>query len=188
MAAGGTAAHAAVVADSGNFQPRSHGPARAPVAIGGAALLVLAGGVVTVLLGLPGSAGAITPAAATSPQRAVEGYYQALEARSGPRAFALLCPARQAGGYHSFALTLSQDLASGTGIRTWTRAGSPTVRGHLAAVPGHLVLTNGTVVAITVVLQRGGSTWRVCGSDLGGILPAPGGAPGAAGGGSGQPA
>lgn len=120
-----------------------------------------------------GPVAVLTPAAATSPERAADGYYQALVARSGSRAFALLCPARQAGGYRRFAGTLSQDLTSGTGIRTWTRTGGAMTRGRLAIVPGRLVLQDGTATPILVVLVRAGASWRVCGSNLGGILPAP---------------
>jgi hypothetical protein len=48
------------------------------------------------------------------------------------------------------------------------------VSGRLAAVPGEVDLANGEATQIVVILAEESNVWRVCSSDLGGVLPGPG--------------
>ncbi|HEV7209369.1 MAG TPA: hypothetical protein VGN54_11595 [Mycobacteriales bacterium] len=117
---------------------------------------------------------AITAAEATTPQKAADGYYQALAARSAQRAFALLCSVRQAAGYSGYSSSVSRNVNSGTGIKSWKRTGAPQIAGDQASVQGRLVLDDGDSTLITLVLLQEGGKWRICTSNLGGILPGPG--------------
>lgn len=130
---------------------------------------------------LPDSA---APTDDTDPVSVTKAYYAELAAKHPTAAFSLLCSARQ----QSMPLSLytqayAQDVSTGTGITTFTQSGQQEEQGNQAAVPGTLVLADKESVPITVLLMKEGASWRVCSSDLGGVLPNPGmGSSGSSGG------
>jgi len=155
------------------LRPRRRGRVTALIAV---ALVLLIGAGTVSLTRHPDQPQTLTAANATTPQRASDGYYKALISRAPRRAFDLLCSARRAAGYAGYGASVSQNVASGTGIKSWRRTAAPQIAGDKATVAGQLVLDDGDSTPITLALLREGGTWRICTSDLGGILPGPGGA------------
>lgn len=149
-------------------------------ATGAFALAIIVVAVVTVVIRNTDSspAGKLT-AARSTPQKATDAYYAAVKAKDATKAFGLICAAQQANGESSFARMVDQDEKTGTGVRSWTRTGPSLVQGDRATVAGTLVLANGTSTPLSVLLTRASDGWRVCSSNLGGILPGPGTSPGA---------
>jgi len=125
-------------------------------------LAVLVGGIVTALLPRSDS---------TSPRAVVDAYYRALIRSDEGVAFGLLCTQQQQSGLAPYAAFVAADERTGTGITRWRSKPGVTVRGDEAAVSGDLVLANGSGTPIQVVAVRQAGRWRVCGSNLGGILP-----------------
>jgi MFS family permease len=127
----------------------------------------------------PGPTATVTPStsAAVSVAAAVtDSYYAAVEKGDARAAYRLLC-ARQRIGYAVYAARIAVNTRTGTGITRFRRTGIGTVRGRLAAVPGEVDLANGLATPIVVLLVESSGRWRVCSSNLGGVLPAPGTTP-----------
>lgn len=117
-----------------------------------------------------------------SPGSTADGYYRALAKDDAPTAYRLLCQRQRQLSTSSYATEVRQIRASGTGISSWTRTSSQQ-RDEVAVVTGHLTLANGEGTDIQVLEVRESGSWRVCGSNLGGVLPPVG--QGSTGGGSG---
>jgi hypothetical protein len=100
-------------------------------------------------------------------------YYLALKREDPQAAYGLLCPARQL-SYSEYAAEVATDTRTGTGITSFTLAGPGQVKGLTAAVPAHVSLADGEQTPIVVLLSYSSGAWRVCSSNLGGILPGPG--------------
>lgn len=140
--------------------------------IGVAALLVLVGGIATAVVRLSGSEA--TTAGVDAPRAAVDAYYAALQRKDAAAAFSLLCSVQQQSGEPSFGDLVRRNDATGTGIAQWRSTPSTTSGADVAQVPGTLTLGDGTVNPLTVALLRERGAWRVCNSDLGGVIPGPG--------------
>jgi hypothetical protein len=122
----------------------------------------------------PTSTGPSGGSAAVSAASAVtDSYYAAVKKGDARAAYRLLCT-RQRIGYAVYAARIALNRRTGTGITRFRRTGIGTVRGRLAAVPGEVDLANGEATPIVVILAEESSAWRVCSSDLGGVLPGPG--------------
>jgi hypothetical protein len=102
-----------------------------------------------------------------------DGYYAAVKRGDAHAAYVLLCQ-RQQLGYAAYAARVARNVRTGTGITNFRRTGVGTVRGKLAAVPGEVDLANGSDTPIVVLLVEESGGWRVCSSNLGGVLPGPG--------------
>jgi hypothetical protein len=89
-------------------------------------------------------------------------------------AYQLLCE-RQRIGYADYAARVARNTRTGTGIASFRLTANAQVRGALAAVPGQVGLDDGDTTPIVVLLVDESGDWRVCSSNLGGVLPAPGG-------------
>jgi hypothetical protein len=155
------------------------------------ALVVLAVGVVVVIgrhgAGDPSTRAAPVPSASTSPTpvtappgRSVsaadvvtDGYYAAVTRGDARSAYRLLC-GRQRIGYAVYAARIALNARTGTGVSSFRRTGKGTVNGRLAAVPGQVDLANGEATPIVVLLVEESGAWRICSSNLGGVLPGPG--------------
>lgn len=145
--------------------------------------LLLAGSVTALLRSGDGSAtraggGTATPSATDpglEPRTAVDAYYAALIARDPTAAFALLCRVQQQSGLAPYRALVERNQRTGSGVAQWQSMPDVKVRGDEADVSGTIVLENqlGTPIRVTLLLEAAG--WRVCGSNLGGILPGPGG-------------
>ncbi len=138
-----------------------------PLVAGLVLLAALAGGLVVLDRSGGGQDG--------SPRKVVAAYYAALVRLDAPAAFGRLCSEQQQSGLAAYDREIHADDATGTGIRSWKGAGGVTVHGDEARVPGRLVLTGGMQTDIVVGLVRPAGVWKVCGSDLGGVIPGPGG-------------
>lgn len=149
-------------------------------ATGAFALAIIVVAVVTVVIRTTDDspAGKLT-AARSTPQKSTDGYYAAVHAGDATKAFAFLCPARQAAGLSSFSASVTQDRQTGTGVKSWTRTGPTQIQGDQAIVGGVVTLDNGAATPLSVQLLKASDGWRVCSSNLGGILPGPGTNPGA---------
>jgi hypothetical protein len=137
-----------------------------------------------------GRADSHPPSAATSPRPAASGTprgsaavsaasavtdssYAAVKKGDARTAYRLLC-SRQRIGYAVYAARIALNTRTGTGITRFRRTGIGTARGRLAAVPGEVDLANGETTPIVVILAEESNVWRVCSSNLGGVLPGPG--------------
>jgi hypothetical protein len=118
--------------------------------------------------GAPGASAAVSAAAAVT-----DSYYAAVKKGDARAAYRLLC-SRQRIGYAVYAARIELNTRTGTGVTRFRRTGNGTVRGLLAAVPGEVDLANGEATPIVVILAEESNVWRVCSSDLGGVLPGPG--------------
>jgi hypothetical protein len=118
--------------------------------------------------GTPGGPAALSAASAVT-----DSYYAAVKKGDARTAYRLLC-ARQRIGYAVYAARVVRNTRTGTGITRFRRTGIGTVQGRLAAVPGEVDLANGEATPIVVILAEESNVWRVCSSNLGGVLPAPG--------------
>jgi hypothetical protein len=118
--------------------------------------------------GLPSGSAAESAAAVVTDR-----YYAAVKKADARTAYRLLC-ARQRIGYAVYAARIALNTRTGTGITRFRRTGIGTVSGRLAAVPGEVDLANGEATPIVVILAEESRVWRVCSSNLGGVLPAPG--------------
>jgi hypothetical protein len=118
--------------------------------------------------GTPGGSAALSAASAVT-----DSYYAAVKKGDARAAYRLLC-ARQRIGYAVYAARIALNTRTGTGITGFRRTGLGTVRGPVAAVPGEVQLANGESTPIVVILAEESTVWRVCSSDLGGVLPGPG--------------
>lgn len=149
-------------------------------ATGAFALAIIVVAVVTVVIRTTDDspAGKLT-AARSTPQKSTDGYYAAVHAGDATKAFAFLCPAQQARGLSSFSANVTQDKQTGTGIKSWTRTGPTQLQGDQAIVGGVVTLDIGAATPISVQLLKESDGWRVCSSNLGGILPAAGTSSGA---------
>jgi hypothetical protein len=116
----------------------------------------------------PGGSAAASAAAAVT-----DSYYTAVKKGDARAAYRLLCT-RQRIGYAVYAARVARNARTGTGITRFRRTGIGTVQGRLAAVPGEVDLANGEATPIVVILAEESNVWRVCSSNLGGVLPAPG--------------
>jgi hypothetical protein len=116
----------------------------------------------------PGGSAAVSAANAVA-----DSYYAAVKQGDARAAYRLLC-ARQRIGFAVYASRIALNTRTGTGIRRFRRTGIGTVRGRLAAVPGEVDLADGAATPIVVILTEESNVWRVCSSNLGGVLPAPG--------------
>ncbi len=174
-------AHGQPTAGAGQVPGRGRRPSRSVVALGVAALAVaLAGGLVA---GLSHGSGASSPLIpADAPRAAADAYYAALVRNDAPAAFELLCTVQRQSGLASYAALVARNERTGTGITTWRSGRTSATRGAEADVPGDIRLDNGSATPITVTLLREPMGWKVCGSNLGGILP-PAGGTGTGGGG-----
>lgn len=112
---------------------------------------------------------------AGTPGAVADAYYAALGKPDAATAYGLLCRQRQ-GGESSFANDVADDERTGTGIRSWSRSGAVQQRGDQSAVAGTIALDDGRSTPIVVVLVREDDAWKVCTSDLGGVIPGPGSA------------
>jgi hypothetical protein len=112
-------------------------------------------------------------AAVSAASTVTDSYYAAVKAGHARAAYRLLC-ARQRIGYAAYAARIAVNTRTGTGITRFRRTGIGTVRGRLAAVPGEVDLANGEATPIVVILAEESNVWRVCSSNLGGVLPGPG--------------
>ena len=113
---------------------------------------------------------AVTSAGADAPKAVVDGYYAALARDDAAGAFGRLCSEATGGGLAPYAAAVQRNRATGTAITSWRALAQPVVRGDQAVVRGHLELdrADGTDITVGLLLEDG--AWRVCGSDLGGIL------------------
>jgi hypothetical protein len=118
--------------------------------------------------GTPGGSAAESAAAAVTDR-----YYAAVKKADARTAYRLLCT-RQRIGYAVYAARIALNTRTGTGITRFRRTGIGTVSGRLAAGPGEVDLANGEATPIVVILAEQSRVWRVCSSNLGGVLPAPG--------------
>lgn len=118
------------------------------------------------------------PTGVAAADTAANGYYTALAHGDARTAYGLLCT-RQQVGYGKYAEEVARNAQTGTSITSFRRAGVGQVRGLEAGVPGRVVLANGEATPIVVLLVVESGRWRVCSSDLGGVLPAPGSTTGA---------
>jgi hypothetical protein len=116
----------------------------------------------------PGASAALSAASAVTDR-----YYAAVKKGDARAAYRLLCT-RQRIGYGVYAARIALNTRTGTGITAFRRTGLGTVRGRIAAVPGEVDLANGESTPIVVILAEESTVWRVCSSDLGGVLPGPG--------------
>lgn len=114
------------------------------------------------------------PAQAGSPRAATDAYYGALTRRDARTAYDLLCQTQQQSGYDAYRQLVERDEQSGTGIRGWRSEPGVRRSGDEAYVQGTLRLATGPETPITIGLLQEKGAWRVCGSNLGGILPGPG--------------
>jgi hypothetical protein len=157
---------------------------RIVAALGVIAVAVVIVGIVAIATRGSGGANHVThpPIAPTQPIRGTSaadasatanGYYQALKAGNVRAAYALLCP-RQQGGLVEYAAQVEIDRETGTAIASFELSGTPTISATGASVPAHVALADGESLPITVLLEMEAGTWRVCSSNLGGVLPAPG--------------
>ena len=105
-----------------------------------------------------------------SPGSTVDRYYRALAKDDAPAAYRLLCARQRQLSASSYAAEVRQIRDSGTGIVSWARASSQQ-RDDVAVVTGHLALSDGESTDIQVLEVQESGTWRVCGSNLGGVLP-----------------
>jgi hypothetical protein len=124
----------------------------------------------------PGPTATGTPqgsAAVSAASAVTDSYYGAVKKGDAHAAYRLLCT-RQRIGYTVYAARIALNTRTGTGITRFRRTGIGTVRGRLAAVPGEVDLANGEATPIVVILAEESRVWRVCSSNLGGVLPAPG--------------
>jgi hypothetical protein len=124
----------------------------------------------------PGPTATGTPDGSTAVSAAsgvTDRYYAAVKKGDARAAYRLLC-ARQRIGYAIYAARIAVNTRTGTGIARFRRTGIGTVRGRLVAVPGEVDLANGLATPIVVILAEESNVWRVCSSNLGGVLPAPG--------------
>jgi hypothetical protein len=122
----------------------------------------------------PTATGTPSGSAAESAAAAVtDSYYAAVKQGDARAAYRLLCT-RQRIGYAGYAARIALNTRTGTGITRFRRTGTGTVQGRLAAVPGEVDLANGEATPIVVILAEQSNVWRVCSSNLGGVLPAPG--------------
>jgi hypothetical protein len=113
-------------------------------------------------------------AAVSAASAVADRYYAAVRQGDARAAYRLLC-ARQRVGYAAYAARIALNTRTGTGITSFRRTGVGTVSGRLAAVPGEVDLANGEHTPVVVILAEESNLWRVCSSNLGGVLPAPGG-------------
>jgi hypothetical protein len=118
--------------------------------------------------GTPSGSAAVSAASAVT-----DSYYAAVKKGDAHTAYRLLCR-RQRVGFAVYAARIALNTRTGTGITRFRRTGIGTVRGRLAAVPGEVDLANGLDTPIVVILAEESNVWRVCSSNLGGVLPAPG--------------
>jgi MFS family permease len=128
---------------------------------------------------LPGPTATGTPdrfTAVSAAAAVTDSYYAAVKKGDARTAYRLLC-ARQRISYAVYAARIALNTRTGTGITRFRRTGIGTVRGRLAAVPGEVDLANGLATPIVVLLVESSGRWRVCSSNLGGVLPAPGTTP-----------
>jgi hypothetical protein len=124
----------------------------------------------------PGPTATTTPsgsAAVSAASAVTDSYYAAVKKGDARAAYRLLCT-RQRIGYAVYAARIALNTRTGTGITKFRRTGIGTVRSRLAAVPGEVDLANGEATPIVVILVEESKVWRVCSSNLGGVLPAPG--------------
>lgn len=117
-----------------------------------------------------------------SPGSTADHYYRALAKDDAPAAYRLLCTRQRQLSASSYAAEIRQIRASGTAISSWSRTSSHQ-REEVAVVTGHLTLVDGESTDIQVLEVSESGSWRVCGSNLGGVLPPVG--RGSAGGGTG---
>lgn len=150
--------------------PRSR---RWPWLIGAVAVIVAAASVGVLLTSGSGEA---------SPASTADRYYHALAKDDAPAAYGLLCQRQRQISASSYAAEIRQIRMSGTGIASWSRTSSQQ-RDEIAVVAGHLTLADGESTDIQVLEVEESGAWRVCGSNLGGVLPPVG--QGATGGGNG---
>jgi hypothetical protein len=161
-------------------------PNRLTKALGATAIVVLSAAVATVVTRATDSSGKSTSSqssspgiptdhSATSAAKVASAYYLAVKAGNARQAYALLCVSRQT-GYDGYAHEVELDAQTGTGIAdfTLTTAPSTSAAGDTAQVPAHITLANGVATPIDVLMTYGAGSWKVCSSDLGGILPGPG--------------
>ena len=101
-------------------------------------------------------------------------YYEALTRGDARSAYGLLCRGQQSVGYAQYASEVSTNETTGTGIVGWQPTSATVVLGNAAQTAGLVTLTGGvsTPIVVQSVLETAG--WRVCSSNLGGVLPAPG--------------
>jgi hypothetical protein len=123
-----------------------------------------------------GTSSAGEHAAVSAASAVTDSYYEAVKQGDARAAYRLLC-ARQRVGYAAYAARIALDTRTGTGITRFRRTGVGTVSGRLAAVPGEIDLANGEHTPVVVILAEQADLWRVCSSNLGGVLPGPGGSP-----------
>jgi hypothetical protein len=162
-------------------------------------LAALIGGITTAIVRQPGShhdrvaAAVTTPAPRGSPTTSAPtgtgvvaaaatavAYYTALRDNDVRTAYGLLCASRRV-PYGEYTAEYAADVRTGTGIAQFRRTGGGEVRGDQAAVPATVALADGERTPIIVLLVIEGGQWRVCSSNLGGVLPAPGSSPGPTG-------
>jgi hypothetical protein len=105
-----------------------------------------------------------------SPGSTADRYYRALAKDDAPAAYQLLCTRQRQLSASSYAAEIRQIRMSGTGISAWSRSSSQQ-RDQVAVVAGHLTLADGESTDIQVLEVEESGTWRVCGSNLGGVLP-----------------
>jgi hypothetical protein len=120
-----------------------------------------------------GSEAASGSAAVAAAAAVADSYYAALKKGDARAAYRLLC-ARQRIGYAGYAARVALNTRTGIGVTRFRRTGIGTVSGRLAAVPGEIGLANGQSTPIVVILTEETDHWKVCSSNLGGVLPAPG--------------
>jgi hypothetical protein len=121
----------------------------------------------------PGPTATASSAAVSAASAVTDSYYAAVTKGDARAAYRLLC-ARQRIGFAGYAARIALNTRTGTGVTRFRRTGIGTVSGRLAAVPGEVDLANGQDTPIVVILAEESDAWRVCSSNLGGVLPGPG--------------
>ena len=123
------------------------------------------------LLSDDGPTASAAPGDLTAAGDVAAAYYAALHKKDAVTAYTMLCANAMTQTESQFSDSVQADIQAGTGITSWKGEGTPTVQGDEAAVPGTLVLDDGGNFQLSLLLVRESGTFKVCSSNLGGILP-----------------